>query len=277
VPLSGERTQMIEGVGSLGTRENGERAEKQKSGKVPHFERVSPSLGAPPEAVHRVIKFETLGSPGAPNRVHRGSVVGGPTVPDNSHSCRPLFARSPRCRVLPDGAALLAVGAGSQFGLWPCGPGQLYWFLTKNAPQDAAHDKAEAVALCRDWAAPIPEIIEGTSENAIVQNDILDRPPLRWWGRGRVTLLGDAAHATTPNLGQGACQALEDAVMLAHCLSGVQPVEAALRAYERVRIPRTTAIVRDSWQSGRILQPDRPALEWLRNRLMGTRAGRPHE
>jgi 2-polyprenyl-6-methoxyphenol hydroxylase-like FAD-dependent oxidoreductase len=102
---------------------------------------------------------------------------------------------------LPDRAALLAVGAGSQFGLWPCGAGQLYWFLTKNAPQGTAQTKADVLALCGDWTAPIPDVVEGTPEGAIVQNDIVDRPPLRWWGRGRVTLLGDAAHATIPNLG----------------------------------------------------------------------------
>ena len=88
--------------------------------------------------------------------------------------------------------------------------------------------------MCRDRAAPVPEIIEGTSEDAILQDDIVDRPPLRWWGRSGVTLLGDAVHACTPNLGQGACQALEDAVVLAHCLSGTLPIGAALRKYERL-------------------------------------------
>jgi 2-polyprenyl-6-methoxyphenol hydroxylase-like FAD-dependent oxidoreductase len=103
--------------------------------------------------------------------------------------------------VLPERSVLLVIGAGSQFGLWPCGAGRLYWFLTKNAPRGTTHTKAEAVALCRNWAAPVPEIVEGTPKDAILQNDIVDRPPLRWWGRSGVTLLGDAAHASTPNLG----------------------------------------------------------------------------
>jgi len=175
--------------------------------------------------------------------------------------------------VLPDRSALLAIGAGSQFGLWPCGAGQLYWFLTRNAPRGTTQTKAEAVALCRDWAAPVPEIIAGTPEDAILQNDIVDRPPLRWWGRGRATLLGEAAHASTPNLGQGACQALEDAVVLAHCLSEIRPVEAALRKYERLRIPRTTAIVRSSWRTGKALQLDSPPLELFRNWFIGTWLG----
>lgn len=175
--------------------------------------------------------------------------------------------------VLPGRSALLVIGAGSQFGLWPCGAGQLYWFLTKNAPQGTTQTKSEALALCCDWAPPVPEVIDGTPEDAILQNDIVDRPPLRWWGRGGVTLLGDAAHASTPNLGQGACQALEDAVVLAHCLSGTLPLEAALCQYERLRILRTTRIVRNSWQTGKVLQLESPALEFFRNWFMGTWLG----
>ena len=175
--------------------------------------------------------------------------------------------------VLPDRSALLVIGAGSQFGLWPCGAGQLYWFLTKNAPLGTTQGKAEAAALCRNWATPVPEIVDGTPEDVILQNDIVDRPPPRWWGRGGVTLLGDAAHASTPNLGQGACQALEDAVVLAHCLSGTPPVEGSLRKYERLRIPRTTSVVRNSWQTGKALQLDWPVLEWFRNWFMGTGLG----
>ena len=176
----------------------------------------------------------------------------------------------PGNELLPERSALLAVGRGTQFGLWPCGTGQLYWFFTRNGPRGAARSKTDALALSRDWAAPLPTVIEATPEDAIVHNDIIDRPPLRWWGRGRVTLLGDAAHATTPNLGQGACQALEDAVVLSDCLRRLQPVEAALREYERLRIPRTTAIVRNSWQSGRMLQLDSPGLEPIRNWFMGS-------
>ena len=141
--------------------------------------------------------------------------------------------------VLPDRTSLLAVGGGSQFGLWPCGAGQFYWFLTKNSSlrTSKAEPRSQALARRADWPSPIREIVAGTPEGSIVQNDIIDRPPLSWWGRGRVTLLGDAAHPTTPNFGQGACQALEDAVVLADCLRQQQSVEAALRDYERRRIP----------------------------------------
>ncbi len=142
--------------------------------------------------------------------------------------------------VLPDRTSLLAVGRGSQFGLWPSGAGQYYWFLTKNSLPNRSKSEpgSQPVATYGHWPSLIREIIAGTPENWIVQNDIIDRPPLSWWGRGRVTLLGDAAHATTPNFGQGACQALKDAIALADCLRQQHPLEAALREYERRRIPR---------------------------------------
>lgn len=176
--------------------------------------------------------------------------------------------------MLPAGLALLALGPGSQFGAWPCGEGQLYWFLTRNAPEGTAFTKPDAMALVRDWAAPVPQIVEGTPENAILLNGIVDRKPLGWWGRGPVTLLGDAAHPSTPNLGQGACQALEDAVTLADAVRRYQSMEEALRAYERVRIPRTTAIVNDSRRAGQALQTERPALASLRDWLSATPLGK---
>lgn len=174
---------------------------------------------------------------------------------------------------LPAKTALLLIGGGSQFGVWPCGSGQLYWFLTKNAPPGTRLCKSEVLAFCRDWAPPAADIVEGTPAIAILQNDVVDRPPLSWWGRGRVTLLGDAAHASTPNLGQGACQALEDAVVLAHCLSQNRAIELALRKYEGLRIPRSSRIVRDSWQAGKALQLESPALASFRNWFVSSWAG----
>jgi len=76
-----------------------------------------------------------------------------------------------------------------------------------------------------------------------------------------------SAHPTTPNLGQGACQALEDAVVLADCLRHGQEVEPALRRYEQQRQRRTAAITRGSWRIGGICQMESPLLCWLRNSL----------
>lgn len=132
------------------------------------------------------------------------------------------------------------------------------WFLTKNTPYGGT-----LLELCRDWPRPIPEVIAGT--RSTLRNEIADRPPLTYWGKGNVTLLGDAAHSTTPNLGQGACMALEDAVVLADCLRRYNSIEAGLREYERLRIPRTTMVNRESWRMGRLLQLEHPLAERVRD------------
>jgi 2-polyprenyl-6-methoxyphenol hydroxylase-like FAD-dependent oxidoreductase len=162
-------------------------------------------------------------------------------------------------------------GSGARFGLVPIGHGRLYWFVAERGPPNAAPAPggAKAALLRRfaDWHEPIRAVIEATDEAVISKTDVYDRKPLASWGRGHVTLLGDAAHPMTPNLGQGAAQALEDAVVLANRLRATSDAEAALRAYEAKRIPRTAEIVRRSWQLGRIAQVQSPLGRRVRDLL----------
>jgi 2-polyprenyl-6-methoxyphenol hydroxylase-like FAD-dependent oxidoreductase len=92
-----------------------------------------------------------------------------------------------------------------------------------------------------------------------------------------MTLLGDAAHPMTPNLGQGACQALEDAVVLARCVSGSAAPADAIAAYERTRRPRVDAIVRESRQVGRIAQWQHPLAVRLRDLLISVMPAKVQE
>ena len=96
------------------------------------------------------------------------------------------------------------------------------------------------------WPSPIPEAIEATPEEQIVGLPIYDRRPVDTWGRGRVTLLGDAAHPMTTNTSQGGNLAVEDGVVLAQALANAAGADAALRSYERRRIARTTPLVKNS-------------------------------
>jgi 2-polyprenyl-6-methoxyphenol hydroxylase-like FAD-dependent oxidoreductase len=175
------------------------------------------------------------------------------------------------------GYSLLGLGYGSQMGMFHCGQQRIYWFATKNAPAQGPDSqsgrKDEIVRLSDTWASPFREVIAGTPEDAMLKSDILDRPPNPKWGRGRVTLLGDAAHAATPNLAQGACQALEDAVTLAACL-GRSPSPEGLRRYERLRYERTARAVRESWRLGQLLQLQNPLSVWARNRFMQSSFGK---
>jgi 2-polyprenyl-6-methoxyphenol hydroxylase-like FAD-dependent oxidoreductase len=158
-------------------------------------------------------------------------------------------------------------GAGARFGQVPMSGNRVYWFATRNVAdgERLPDEKAGLLELFRGWHAPIEALIEASDRSSILRNDIYDRPVLESWGRGRVTLLGDAAHPMTPNLGQGACQALEDAVVLAQCLGRAGDIGAALRSYEAQRIPRVNALVKRSRQVGQIGQLEGRLAVWLRN------------
>lgn len=149
-------------------------------------------------------------------------------------------------------------GRGLRVGIVPIGQGRVYWFVSESAPEGASRaghgSKARIRELLERWHDPIPALVESTTEEAITVTDIYDRRPVRRWSHGRVTLLGDAAHPMTPNLGQGACQALEDAVVLGRCLAETREVEAALRRYEERRRRRASRIVRRSRQAGQLAQ-----------------------
>jgi 2-polyprenyl-6-methoxyphenol hydroxylase-like FAD-dependent oxidoreductase len=172
----------------------------------------------------------------------------------------------------PPGMTCLFIGRGSQVGLLPIGKGRTYWFATAKLPEGRAdvpdHRKADLLARFQSWHETIPAVLEATEETGILRNDLYDRPPVRRWGEGRVTLLGDAAHPTTPNLGQGACLAIEDAVVLGRCLREQADPVQALRTYEQLRFDRTAAIVTESRRLGRLLEWSNPLACWLRDWLI---------
>jgi len=93
------------------------------------------------------------------------------------------------------------VARGSQAGCFPCGDRRLYWFVTRNAAAGShagpLGNRGEAIECIRSWRVPFRRFVEATEEDAILRNDVVDRPARRVWGVGRVTLLGDAIHATT--------------------------------------------------------------------------------
>jgi 2-polyprenyl-6-methoxyphenol hydroxylase-like FAD-dependent oxidoreductase len=165
-------------------------------------------------------------------------------------------------------------GRGQRFGGCCIDGGRFYWFAVANAPageRDADPEQAKQQLLARyaGWGRRVPELLRSTPADAILRTDISDRPPSSRWGEGRVTLLGDAAHPTTPNLGQGACQAIEDALALAEELPRAASLEAGLRAYEARRQPRANAVVATSRRIGSVAQWQNPLACALRNALFG--------
>jgi 2-polyprenyl-6-methoxyphenol hydroxylase-like FAD-dependent oxidoreductase len=161
-------------------------------------------------------------------------------------------------------------GAGNLFGQVPIRGNRVYWYAAMNVPEGgrSVHPQAELQAVFGGWHAPIHDLIDAADDRTILRNDIYDRPVLKTWGRGRLTLVGDAAHPMTPFLGQGACQALEDAVVLGRCLAGAGDARAALREYERQRRPRANAFVTRSRRVGQIARLANPLLVSMRNALL---------
>jgi len=162
-----------------------------------------------------------------------------------------------------------AWGKGYQFGVTPMSKGRAYWFAQFYTPEEtqdkAGGRKREMLDLFQDWHDPIPAVIEATADEDILRNPIYESEPLRHWSSGRVTLLGDAAHTMTPNLGQGACQAIEDAVELAECLKAEQDIVSALKHYEKRRITRTKRIALLARLIGKVVQWDSPMACRIRN------------
>jgi 2-polyprenyl-6-methoxyphenol hydroxylase-like FAD-dependent oxidoreductase len=163
-------------------------------------------------------------------------------------------------------------GRGRRFGGCCIDGGRFYWFATVNAPADQQYEsraaqKADLLARFSSFGLQVPALIESTPEEAILRTDIRDRRPLSRWGRGAVTLLGDAAHAMTPNLGQGACQAIEDALALSRALTRTASPELGLRAYEAARTKRANAVVVTARRLGAVGQWQNPLACTLRDTL----------
>ncbi|MGF9800277.1 FAD-dependent monooxygenase [Brevibacillus agri] len=170
-----------------------------------------------------------------------------------------------------------AWGRGARFGFSHIDGNRIFWFAAVNAPEGEQDSpiarKLAAMRRFEGWYEPVQAVIAATPEEAILRHDIYDRRPLKQWGAGLVTLIGDAAHPMLPNLGQGAGQGLEDALVLARCLAkagGAADFSTALREYEGLRKKRVHAIVRSSRLIGYVTQWENPLAVAFRSLLLKT-------
>ncbi len=165
------------------------------------------------------------------------------------------------------GYASETYGKGQRVGIVPIKDGVYGWWATYN--EDLLKDdepegtKQKLKRLFGNWHHPIPELIENT-EN-ILKNSLSDRNPQKGWTKGNITLIGDAAHPTTPNLGQGGCMAIEGAYLLAQCINKYGLTSKAYDTYEKHQFPRSKEIVNESLKLGKIGQISNPILISLRN------------
>lgn len=165
-------------------------------------------------------------------------------------------------------------GRGALWGSHPLKDGRIYAYAAATAPAGAAapdDEKAELLRRFGDWHAPVPGIIDAVTPEEVLRHDVHHlTDPLPSFHRGRTVLLGDAAHAMAPTLGQGGNQAIEDAIVLAHHLTPDADLGEGTAAYSAVRLPRTTAIVRKAAQVSRLMQLSSGPAAALRNGLMST-------
>jgi 2-polyprenyl-6-methoxyphenol hydroxylase-like FAD-dependent oxidoreductase len=164
-------------------------------------------------------------------------------------------------------------GLGERFGLVDIGGGRTYWFATKNAPEGETDEptgrKAELQRRFEDWHPPIRDVLAAADDDdRILRNDVYDLPRLPRWSSGRIVLLGDAAHAATPGVGQGAAEALEDAVVLSGLLAQGADVERALNDYEARRRPRVELVQKMSRRADKAAQLASPLGCRLRNAVI---------
>jgi 2-polyprenyl-6-methoxyphenol hydroxylase-like FAD-dependent oxidoreductase len=165
-----------------------------------------------------------------------------------------------------------SLGHGALFGVAGLNGSQAYWWASvRQRESDGEEPAAEKSALLEafsDWHDPIPELVAATPPSAIFRTCLYERPPLERLSAGRIALVGDAAHPMLPNLGQGACQAIEDAVVVADELAASDDVVAALSRYSVRRAQHAADIVRASRRMSRIAHLRNPVTAGLRNTLM---------
>jgi 2-polyprenyl-6-methoxyphenol hydroxylase-like FAD-dependent oxidoreductase len=148
------------------------------------------------------------------------------------------------------------LGPGLECGHVPLGPDHTYWFATERAPEGRVAAVGELAYLqtkFASWAEPLPALLAATDPDVVLHNDLYDRDEAPVWSKGPVVLVGDAAHPMRPHLGQGGCQGLEDAAILADFVDQTDDPGTAFARFATFRRPRVRALVRESATIGKIV------------------------
>jgi 2-polyprenyl-6-methoxyphenol hydroxylase-like FAD-dependent oxidoreductase len=141
---------------------------------------------------------------------------------------------------------------GVRIGYGHISPADVYVYITCRT-EAGGRDNPETLVgtlheLLADFSPKVHVMLDAIDPDAVFRSDLYDFPPLRTWWRGRMALIGDAAHATTPNMGQGACQAIESAFALAEALADTPDPSVAFARYQKRRQEKAWAITRQSFR-----------------------------
>lgn len=161
-----------------------------------------------------------------------------------------------------------AWGKAERFGFVQIEKGKVYWYalksFKKNKNEFSINDLEQYFG---DYNLVIKDIIKSTKKEHINIAEISDLKPTNIWFKENVCLIGDSAHATTPNMGQGACQAIEDAFVLSECLNKYD-ITKAFSEYQKLRLPKAHQVVKASWLVGKMAHLKNPILIVLRNQML---------
>lgn len=189
----------------------------------------------------------------------------------SGYTCWRAVVKPPQELIVP-GEFTETWGSKGRFGIVPLTNNQIYWFACLNAPFQSKDMSAfttnELYHIFQDYHFPVPELIKWTGNEKLIWNDIIDLKPTNRFALDKILLIGDAAHATTPNIGQGAGQAIEDAIILSKILKDKNCKKEAFSEFENLRIPKTKKITNLSWRIGKVAQLDNPFQIKIRNSIM---------
>ncbi|WP_067093873.1 FAD-dependent monooxygenase [Marinomonas atlantica] len=163
-------------------------------------------------------------------------------------------------------------GDGTRFGFVPIGPDQVYWYATASSKRNYYFESDRAADSLRklfsSYITCVDNIIDSTPQDLIIEGNMYDIKPLKHWFSNRVVLLGDAAHAITPNLGQGGALAIEDSYAIAEKLEHFSDPATAFLEFQQARQTRVDRVSKASWKIGQITNWRSPLLCSARNQIL---------
>ncbi|HEY4359096.1 MAG TPA: FAD-dependent monooxygenase [Acidobacteriaceae bacterium] len=220
----------------------------------------------------RVRARVVVGADGINSRIRSHLSLGGEKRYSGYSSYRAIAKRA---RLLPaesDHEAYEIWGEGCRVGFSKINADDYYWYMTFDSPAGETRSveqmRSHAGSLFKTFFPQWGGLLEYTSPEEILRTDISDLKPLKKWSSGRVGLIGDAAHATTPNLGQGGAMAVEDALALAKSFQEVGLSEAAFERFEQRRRDKVNWAVSTSWTIGKMCHIKNPIVRSLRNAVL---------
>jgi len=160
-------------------------------------------------------------------------------------------------------------GLGKRFGIVPLANNKIYWFACVNSTQNNSNMAKYKISDIKkkfvEFNGSVQTILDETKNEDLLWNDIIDIKPINHFAYNNILLIGDAAHATTPNMGQGACQAIEDAVIISDEIIKNRKLKEAFINFENRRLKKTHFVTNTSWNIGKIAQIENKLLAYLRN------------